>query len=75
MNSKTSRECKAEFKALLEAFMEKAEKIDNDTPWSNLEPQWWCDMKAMMSVGRIARENLDPATAATEVLTYMGVGR
>ena len=35
---------KEEFYKLLEEICDKVDIIDENTPWSEVEPQWWLDM-------------------------------
>ena len=45
--------CKREFSDLCEAIVTRIKDIDNETPWSEVEPQWWLDM---MEMERIANK-------------------
>lgn len=47
--SKTQTECRAAYKAALANFLSELSDIDNETPWSAVEPGWWLEMKAVES--------------------------
>ena len=40
----TQDDCRLLYVKLLDEFLEKIEKIDKATPWSEREPEWWCNM-------------------------------
>lgn len=40
----TQAQCKAEWEAVKKATIEAIKKIDENTPFSEVEPDWWCEM-------------------------------
>lgn len=42
--SKTQSQCRADFEAEVRRSLEVVQKIDDETPWSNSEPEWWLEL-------------------------------
>ena len=35
---------KQNYLSMLEYFLNKIDKVDKQTPWQEIEPEWWIDM-------------------------------
>lgn len=51
----TQTDCKAQYRELLEKTLLEIERIDKATPFSAVEPGWWC---RMIDLQRTIREKL-----------------
>lgn len=40
----TQLECRAKWEAAKAEFLSQINDINNETPWSNIEPKWWLEM-------------------------------
>lgn len=43
----TQAECRTRYKDALSNFLSELSDINNETPWSNVEPAWWLEMTAV----------------------------
>jgi hypothetical protein len=56
-NPKTQDECRNEWSKLRIEMLGKINAIDQDTPWSEKEPEWWAEMEHMRKLLRISMAN------------------
>lgn len=43
----TQAECRTRYKDALSNFLSELSDINNETPWSAVEPGWWLEMAAV----------------------------
>lgn len=47
-----------DFLTALNTFIERTEKIDKDTPWQEVEPQWWLLMMKMQRAAIATKQEM-----------------
>lgn len=50
----TQAECRTRYKDALSNFLTELSDINNETPWSEVEPGWWLEMNAVERAVRAA---------------------
>lgn len=56
MSAKTERELRDRYRDAVSAFLSELSDIDNELPWSALEPEWWVEMQRVDRAVRAAME-------------------